>query len=436
MIRCAGCMLICKKQISKYTCPRCNLKYCCLSCYKSDVHRNCTESFYQNVVMDEIKGLKASDEQVKGMKDILQRLEANAIQQELEFDEDEDQSDMAARFADLDLESADPEEILNRLTPEEREEFEKQLLSAKSENPDLAELVPIWVPWWKQSTDLVRPLISEVDDSNPDDEVTAIQSEVSSSRPDVIADIPNLMSISPSPPNENLVFNLIDILFAYSAVCRYFNGEIHNFPHDSAQMMLTLCQILSSFEPFAFDDVQSVVASCIYIATSNPTYFNSPHQLPLLFSDISALLSTPSNLLSSLSDLFRLFETTSHSNPPSYTTMTSTKRKQVQEFKKKSFRVSKKVWWYLCWCKWVEIESSNDEGVQKEGNRGRRNISLLQVVQTSLEVETKKWENEFRSLENGKEGINKVMEKVRHQGKRIVGSGSLIQEVVSSRLTL
>ena len=36
----------CQKNFSKYTCPRCNLQYCCLDCYKKHGDR-CTEGFYR-----------------------------------------------------------------------------------------------------------------------------------------------------------------------------------------------------------------------------------------------------------------------------------------------------------------------------------------------------------------------------------------------------
>lgn len=35
---------VCERQLSKYMCPRCNLPYCCVACYRSH-GTGCTEAF-------------------------------------------------------------------------------------------------------------------------------------------------------------------------------------------------------------------------------------------------------------------------------------------------------------------------------------------------------------------------------------------------------
>lgn len=37
----------CHSQTFKYSCPRCNIKYCCLYCYRSEGHQQCSEAFYK-----------------------------------------------------------------------------------------------------------------------------------------------------------------------------------------------------------------------------------------------------------------------------------------------------------------------------------------------------------------------------------------------------
>ncbi|KAJ8868966.1 hypothetical protein PR048_030507 [Dryococelus australis] len=39
----------------KYVCPRCNAPYCSVLCYKSPIHSNCSEAFYRECVVEEIK---------------------------------------------------------------------------------------------------------------------------------------------------------------------------------------------------------------------------------------------------------------------------------------------------------------------------------------------------------------------------------------------
>ncbi|KAF9318312.1 hypothetical protein BG003_011411 [Podila horticola] len=74
---------ICKSQPFKYICPRCNLRYCSLTCYKDKSHIQCTESFYKSSVMSELKASPGSTPQDRQkMLGILDRFEKQAIAQE------------------------------------------------------------------------------------------------------------------------------------------------------------------------------------------------------------------------------------------------------------------------------------------------------------------------------------------------------------------
>lgn len=65
------CML-CKCKPSRYTCPRCNLPYCSLSCYKTPEHLSCSEDFYKESVLQELKVMgKTEAEGRKKMQEIL-----------------------------------------------------------------------------------------------------------------------------------------------------------------------------------------------------------------------------------------------------------------------------------------------------------------------------------------------------------------------------
>ena len=48
----------CKVKLSQYTCPRCNLPYCSLECYKSTLHQDCTEAFYKDCVFQQLRADK------------------------------------------------------------------------------------------------------------------------------------------------------------------------------------------------------------------------------------------------------------------------------------------------------------------------------------------------------------------------------------------
>ncbi|KAK2824505.1 hypothetical protein Q5P01_021680 [Channa striata] len=74
----ALCML-CKSKPSCYTCPRCNLHYCGLTCYQSPDHSVCSEEFYKESVLQELKNMgKTETEGKKKMLEILVGLRQNA----------------------------------------------------------------------------------------------------------------------------------------------------------------------------------------------------------------------------------------------------------------------------------------------------------------------------------------------------------------------
>lgn len=76
--RSAVCML-CKCKPSCYTCPRCNLHYCGLACYQSPDHSVCSEEFYKESVLQELKDMgKTESEGRQKMQEILVGLRQKA----------------------------------------------------------------------------------------------------------------------------------------------------------------------------------------------------------------------------------------------------------------------------------------------------------------------------------------------------------------------
>ncbi|CAO3567896.1 unnamed protein product [Mortierella alpina] len=82
----------CKVNPFKYICPKCNLRYCSLACYKDQSHVQCTESFYKSAVMSELQSSPAATSQDrKKMLGILDRFEKQAVEEErlLELSDEE-----------------------------------------------------------------------------------------------------------------------------------------------------------------------------------------------------------------------------------------------------------------------------------------------------------------------------------------------------------
>lgn len=119
---------ICGENKAKYSCPRCNMPYCGLECYRhAEKHQTCSEDFYRDQVVEELKActLRDDNESKLAMADILKR-----HVEELEQD------------------------TPSIIQEEDKEIDEKDLINAY-----LNELSK-WSPWWRK-----RPirLVSEVD---------------------------------------------------------------------------------------------------------------------------------------------------------------------------------------------------------------------------------------------------------------------------------
>ncbi|GAQ90932.1 hypothetical protein KFL_007030050 [Klebsormidium nitens] len=65
---------VCQKQWSKYACPRCNVRYCSLPCYKAHSSR-CTEGFYRENAESELRQRKADPEERRKMLQTLKRMQ-------------------------------------------------------------------------------------------------------------------------------------------------------------------------------------------------------------------------------------------------------------------------------------------------------------------------------------------------------------------------
>ncbi|CAB0007980.1 unnamed protein product [Nesidiocoris tenuis] len=137
---------LCNSIRSKYVCPRCNISYCSVSCYKSPNHSDCSEEFYKGNVQEWLAAEGTDPEAKNEMMEILKRIN----QQDDEFDDCIDESDgdsdeeesLSDRLAMVDLDN--PDELWAKLLPEEKQEFLELIKSG-----DVAKLVPEWEPWWE-----------------------------------------------------------------------------------------------------------------------------------------------------------------------------------------------------------------------------------------------------------------------------------------------
>ncbi|XP_078516899.1 zinc finger HIT domain-containing protein 2 [Lissotriton helveticus] len=141
---CALCLIA----PSRYTCPRCNVTYCGLSCYRGVRHRSCSEAFYRDEVLRGLQEAARSEGRKGDIEGILKRMreaqlraeEEDGISLEDSITEEED----VESASPLDEDDTDTQALWKRLTLAEQKDFQRLLDSG-----GLGALVSPWKPWWE-----------------------------------------------------------------------------------------------------------------------------------------------------------------------------------------------------------------------------------------------------------------------------------------------
>ncbi|XP_063628447.1 zinc finger HIT domain-containing protein 2 [Cydia splendana] len=287
---------VCNENPSKYCCPRCEVLYCSLDCYRSEKHQECSENFYRNCVTEELASNHVDDESKRKMIDILKRMHEHDIDTEdieemLENmdSDDEEVEDLHERIKGLHLNDAD--QLWGALTEDERNEFEALLNKG-----DVGTIMPQWEPWW-----MFRKKEKKVE------EITKEENEALKKCPE-LKTVPALDSLSTVQPSPAIKFNITNVIASYVFVMRYFNGDVE--PLEWATHFLNVCANLDSNANF--DDpaiaVETVVQKCLQselIETDGPS-------LDVMKHDTYLILQGPSidhklyYCKSALSDLYRV----------------------------------------------------------------------------------------------------------------------------------
>ncbi|XP_023942047.1 zinc finger HIT domain-containing protein 2 [Bicyclus anynana] len=298
---------LCNETVSKYCCPRCEVFYCSLDCYKSEKHSQCSESFYRECVNEELSSLHVDDVSKQKMIDILKKMhdenieddgdileESENIEENIEEIDSDDcsENDLHTRIKDLNLDN--PDALWNALTEDERNEFEAML-----SNGDMGPIIPQWEPWWTHRKE--KKLLEEVNEANVD-------SNKLTECPD-IKSVPMFSSLTSNKPSEAIRYNMANVLASYAFAARYFNGEVEAL--EAASHLLDISANLNSNANFEDADiaVESVVQRCLqseYIHTDKAS-------LDVMKNDVYLILQGPSddNKLhyskSALSHLIQIF---------------------------------------------------------------------------------------------------------------------------------
>ncbi|KAK2463625.1 hypothetical protein APHAL10511_004376 [Amanita phalloides] len=227
---------LCGRQFAKYTCPTCNVPYCSLSCFRSQAHSQCSESFYKKELESDIRSSPSNSmEERRKMMELLKKFEETSNVEALNLIDDEDPSDdLAERLQNINLDAVSPDELWSLLNTRERSqfmealrdpsgEFAQQLLSNK-------ELVG-QIPWWEES------------DIENDQSTTG-------SRPESIM-VP--LSLVKSAPTSSLLYNACAICLAYIfTIRRLATSSFSKLASDDPDREAARCMI-SKLVPFLTD---------------------------------------------------------------------------------------------------------------------------------------------------------------------------------------
>ncbi|XP_075233384.1 zinc finger HIT domain-containing protein 2 [Lycorma delicatula] len=250
---------VCKKIEGKYVCPRCNILYCSVNCYQEEIHARCSEAFYKDCTIDEIKSIGPNVDSQKKMLEILKRLHENVIDDgdedgDLDSDDDvvdDNDNDLVDRLKDIDLNDTD--KVWNKLTDREKKEFEELLKSG-----DVSDILPKFEPWWNYRDD--RKIIDL-------EEISYFENVHKKKCPNIneksVTPLYKISKISPAP---TVCYNLMNVLAAYSFIVRYFNGDHFEFINEATILLISISNNLSSNQNF--DDFESAVQN-VFLEISN-----------------------------------------------------------------------------------------------------------------------------------------------------------------------
>ncbi|XP_071158929.1 zinc finger HIT domain-containing protein 2-like [Mytilus edulis] len=376
---------LCLKSKAKYTCPRCNIQYCSLECYKGEKHVQCSENFYKECFMEGLKDFGSSKEDKQNVLEMLQRVK----DEDPGFDSDDDNEDLEARLEGLDLET-DSKTVWNKLTDKEKKEFERLMAGG-----ELSTLVEVWTPWWND-----KVLISEVNDITVKTRIPPIQKD--------ITDISTLLS--KGKPSADLKNNVINVLYAYCFVCRLYNGDHMSFPIEVTKEVLSVSKVLSGTA--VCGSPPEAIQMCFQCLQSRDKENLTSRQFNIsLIEDVIRIIQGPSQYdplqfaLAALSELVLLFhKTMSELTTDIKKSKEEKTRLENKDLKKKVFISLKKAEFLLSW-------------TQRFG-------MALQSAVTELQLE-------FCAMSSDLAEVNETKQKVEHfqKEKQLKDNRKLVQEI-------
>lgn len=254
--------------------------------------------------MNELQQQSASGKDKKKVLKMLQRVEQPEEDEEEwdDIDSDDDASeeeDLSERLAEVDLNNADA--IWERLTDAEKQEFKSIVY-----NGEIEKIVQSVEPWWKLQLEekLVRDLKEE------EEEILEILKKC----PKTQKDIKDFQKISTKTPAACIIYNIANVIGAYTYIFRYYNGDYFSYELEATDNLISICDNLKSNANF--ESIISV-ADAIMMSCHNLNLFSDLSTKEAILEDLKDIFGGPGDdsnsfILSALSDIIQLFKAAKH----------------------------------------------------------------------------------------------------------------------------
>lgn len=277
---------------SRYECPRCAIRYCSVECYR--IHSDKCVAAFSSDADEGTRGVRVSERERRQANDrfrkALEELEeehlpgANGVVRDgqerglqwdeldglfAEGDDDDDgctnvknePEDVADLLEDLveEMERLDLsyEEALQRLPQHMAREFHEMVRDGR-----IARFLPVWRPWWLQNASIEQSADSR---SAEDEDAPAALPE----RPRK-CDITCPVHLAQRRASNNIVYSVVDVVYAYCLTLRLHNGDCAADPRAAARMLWQSCGVIADDQRYTSmrQTLQACTERGAYVAKS------------------------------------------------------------------------------------------------------------------------------------------------------------------------
>jgi hypothetical protein len=241
-----GQCMVCQENMSRYTCPQCQILYCSVVCYRNHTS-NCTEAFYRTRAESILK-LEASEQQDETSKILRRQYEDSLI-------EETNEEELYELLLALENGETTQKELLSIMSPTTRATFEKDIQSESLQKM----VLDSWHPWWRR--EFVRSC-DKLDEANDETHVLKTLDD----RLLKISKFESLYKRGVTPPL--LLYNLIDIVYATCWTLRLYHGVQNALlvKVDAAATLLEASSVLS--KDARYENLPTILGKCAAASTS------------------------------------------------------------------------------------------------------------------------------------------------------------------------